>query len=145
MTLSFTRLSWLWRKRKDKEQVSDNSSSNPSSGKRFNDDGNTKSKIKGKSREDRIKIIDEEYDMCLSGSESNGSDWSIGWSEPHAAGFMSSDDKAEAEEDDSFAVLVPCYRHDCGELQENVKNLPSDDSSGGKDYMERWLASLKNL
>ncbi|KAF5206608.1 hypothetical protein FRX31_003812 [Thalictrum thalictroides] len=39
-------------------------------------------------------------------SESDNSDWSIGWMEPHAPGFQTNDGM-----DSSFAVLVPCYGH----------------------------------
>ncbi|KAJ0494707.1 hypothetical protein HanIR_Chr12g0600501 [Helianthus annuus] len=44
------------------------------------------------------------------------SDWSVGWMEPHAPEFFNSDDEdadAGAVADNSFAVLVPCYRNDC--------------------------------
>lgn len=41
---------------------------------------------------------------CSSESESDDSDWSIGWLEPHGPHFDS-----DNESDDSFAVLVPCY------------------------------------
>ncbi|GMH06287.1 hypothetical protein Nepgr_008127 [Nepenthes gracilis] len=69
---------------------------------------------KWQSREER-RMIDREYDVvlvpsdgvCLSGSESDDSDWSIGWLEPHGSEFLSDD-----ETGDSFAVLVPCYRND---------------------------------
>lgn len=69
-------------------------------------------KRKWRSREERR--IDGEYDAvlvppdggCISGSESDDSDWSVGWLEPHGPGFQSDD-----EPDDSFAVLVPCYGH----------------------------------
>ncbi|GFP90688.1 hypothetical protein PHJA_001212900 [Phtheirospermum japonicum] len=99
-----------------------------------------KAKRKWKSREERSKRVDKEHDVvlvpsdgvCLSGSESDESDWSIGWLEPHAPGFQSDDDM-----DDSFAVLVPCYRHDCQEFEENnveylsgVKNSPNGFSDG---------------
>jgi hypothetical protein len=50
--------------------------------------------------------------LFLSASDSNDSDWSIGWLEPHAPDFL-----GDVDADDSFAVLVPCYRHDCKELE----------------------------
>ncbi|KAK4745665.1 hypothetical protein SAY87_011977 [Trapa incisa] len=67
-------------------------------------------KRKWRSREERK--IDREYDIvlvppdagCMSGSDSDDSDWSIGWLEPHGAEFQNDDDS-----DGSFAVLVPCY------------------------------------
>ncbi|KAK9678851.1 hypothetical protein RND81_11G237000 [Saponaria officinalis] len=73
-----------------------------------------KIKKKWRSRDER-KLDREEHDVvvvpndgvCLSGSESDDSDWSIGWLEPHGPDFLSDD-----ETDDSFAVLVPCYRND---------------------------------
>ncbi|GAB2290340.1 hypothetical protein Dimus_024619 [Dionaea muscipula] len=71
--------------------------------------------------------IDKEYDVvlvpsdggCISDSESDGSDWSVGWSEPHAPGFLSDD-----ENDGGFGVLVPCYGRGCGRgiMTENGKN-----------------------
>ncbi|KAI3451243.1 hypothetical protein Pfo_007908 [Paulownia fortunei] len=184
MALSFTRFPWLWLGGKEKEQVSNGSLINsinslgdwgvglrgeaeslkfysvkevdrrvPSSS------SNRKVKRKWKSREERSRRIDKEYDVvlvpsdgvCLSGSESDDSDWSIGWLEPHAPGFQSDD-----EADGSFAVLVPCYRHDCKEVKEKeeepcvpffnaVKNLPIDYSADGTKYMEQWLSSLQNF
>ncbi|XP_073289097.1 uncharacterized protein [Primulina huaijiensis] len=184
MAVSFTRLSWLWLGVKEKEQVSNGSLANslnslsdwglglrgePESLK-FNSvrgvdkrvpSSSRKVKKKWKSREERSRRIDEEYDVVLvpsdgvglSGSESDDSDWSIGWLEPHAPNFQSDD-----EADGSFAVLVPCYRHDCKNLEENseepgvpflsaIKNVPNGYSavSEGKKYMEQWLSSLQNF
>lgn len=51
-------------------------------------------------------IVPSDGGGCISGSESDGSDWSIGWLEPHPHDFCTSDGESE----DSFAVLVPCYR-----------------------------------
>jgi hypothetical protein len=59
--------------------------------------------------------VDREYDMvivpsdgggCLSGSESDDSDWSIGWLEPQATELQT-----DGDPENCFAVLVPCYRH----------------------------------
>ncbi|CAN6224303.1 unnamed protein product [Urochloa humidicola] len=59
--------------------------------------------------------IDREYDMvivpsdgggCLSGSDSDDSDWSIGWLEPQAPELQT-----DGDPENCFAVLVPCYRH----------------------------------
>ncbi|OMO50765.1 hypothetical protein CCACVL1_30268 [Corchorus capsularis] len=80
-------------------------------------------KRKWHSREERK--IDREYDVvlvpsdggCVSGSESDGSDYSIGWLEPHGPGFHSDDDS-----DNSFAVLVPCYGHSQHNMVEDSKN-----------------------
>lgn len=168
MAVSLTRLScWLWGG-KDKEPVSNGSSLNSSSdwglglrelenvkfptvkGAKIAASSTRKVKRKWQSREERR--IDKEYDailvpsdgVCLSGSESDDSDWSIGWSEPHAPDFQSDD-----EADDSFAVLVPCYRYDCKEMEEGpnthfssaIKNLPNKYADG-KKYAEQWLSSL---
>lgn len=183
MSLSFTRFSCLWLAGKDKEQISNGSVINSvnslgewglgfrgeaeslkfysvKGGERrtFSSSSNRKSKRKWKSREERSRMVDKEYDMVLvpsdgvslSGSESDDSDWSIGWLEPHAPDFQSDD-----EVDDSFAVLVPCYRRDCQELQRKedpnmqflsaVKNLPNDYSAGGREYMEQLLSSLQKF
>ncbi|KAG0480051.1 hypothetical protein HPP92_010914 [Vanilla planifolia] len=111
---------------------------------------------KWQSREERKLRIDREYDVvivpsdgdCLSGSEFGGSDWSIGWMEPHTADFQSDD----GDGDNSFAVLVPCYgRDDCydkgnvkshvlGAFTENVES-----SSENPDYVKRWLSSLQDI
>ncbi|KAL2521752.1 uncharacterized protein Fot_25748 [Forsythia ovata] len=180
MALSFTRFSWWWLGGKEKEQVSNGSSMNPTNSlgdwglrgeseslkfysvkganRRMPSSSSTrKVKRKWKSREERR--IDKEYDVvlvpsdgvCLSGSESDDSDWSIGWLEPHASDFL-----GDADADDSFAVLVPCYRHDCKELEEEeeasnkqffsaIKNLPNEYTAEGKKYMEQWLSSLQNM
>ncbi|TKY74436.1 hypothetical protein E2542_SST03197 [Spatholobus suberectus] len=69
--------------------------------------------------------IDREYDVvivqsddgCVSGSESDDSDWSIGWLEPHGTGFSSDDDETH-ETDNGFAVLVPCYGCNYGAMVE---------------------------
>ncbi|XP_058179630.1 uncharacterized protein LOC131298277 isoform X2 [Rhododendron vialii] len=153
MAVSLTRFSWWLWSGKGKEPLSNGSSLNPSSdrGKGMREVDNVKfPSVKGamiaaprtrkvgrkwQSREERrIKSIDKDYDavlvpsdgVCLSGSESDDSDWSIGWLEPHAPDFQSDD-----EGDDSFAVLVPCYRHDCKELEEG----PSS----------HFLSAMKNL
>ncbi|GAB4848795.1 hypothetical protein Ancab_003588 [Ancistrocladus abbreviatus] len=112
-----------------------------------------KVKKKWQSREERR--IDKEYDavlvpsdgVCLSGSESDDSDWSIGWLEPHGSDFLSDD-----ETDDSFAVLVPCYRNDRKgigkgpdhQLLSAIKNLTNQHFNEGQTFMEQWLSSLRN-
>ncbi|KAL6554910.1 hypothetical protein OROGR_006168 [Orobanche gracilis] len=165
MALSFTRLSWWWLGGKATDQVPTGSLINSTnllgecglgfrgepeslkfySNKRGDDkkisSWNSKTKRKWKSREDRrITRIDREHDVvlvpsdgvCLSGSESDESDWSIGWLEPHAPDFQ-----CDHDVDDSFAVLVPCYRHDCHELGRSVEllsgvhNLPNGYSHVG--------------
>ncbi|XP_021714008.1 uncharacterized protein LOC110682082 [Chenopodium quinoa] len=113
----------------------------------------TPRKIKKKwhSREERK--IEREHDVvmvpndgvCLSGSESDDSDWSIGWLEPHGPDFLSDD-----ETDDSFAVLVPCYRRGPVEgpntqFLNTIKNLTSEPFTEGKNLMDQWLSSLQNF
>ncbi|KAK9228556.1 hypothetical protein WN944_021507 [Citrus x changshan-huyou] len=149
MAVSLTRFSWwLWNSNKEKEPVSSGSINSSSSNERaFGDTvtfpstriASTPRKVKKKwqSREERKKM-DKEYDvvlvpsdggLCSSGSESDDSDWSIGWLEPHGADFQTDD-----ESDNSFAVLVPCYRPGCKELEEAsniqllkaIKNLPHE-------------------
>ncbi|CAI9767037.1 unnamed protein product [Fraxinus pennsylvanica] len=185
MALSFTRLSWGWLAGKEKEQVSNGPSLNSinslsdwglgfrgepealkfhtakgSNSRMPPSSSNRKAKGKWKSREERKRRIDKEYDLVVvpsdgvsfSGSESDDSDWSIGWLEPHAPDFQSDD-----EADDSFAVLVPCYRLDCKEIEGEeeeegtaneflsaIRNLPNQYSAEGKKYMEQWLSSFNN-
>ncbi|KAL8550208.1 hypothetical protein ACS0TY_008871 [Phlomoides rotata] len=175
MALSFTRFPWLSFGGKEKEQVPNGSGINSMGEWGFGFRGeklysmkgggggggeglpsSRKSRRKWKSREERSTRIDREYDVVLvpsdgvslSGSESDDSDWSIGWMEPHAPDFQSDD----VADDDSFAVLVPCYRNDCKKMEVPsvrflgaVKNLPNGYSAGGKEYMEQWLSSLQNF
>ncbi|GER47130.1 demethylmenaquinone methyltransferase [Striga asiatica] len=185
MALSCTRFSWLWLGGKAKDQVSNGSSTNsinsldesglglreePESLKLYSMNSNykrippsnsnrKKAKRKWKRRGDSDNRIDREHDVvlvpsdgfCLSESESDDSDWSIGWLEPHDPGFQ-----CDGDVDNSFAVLVPCYRHDCQELEGNefdsgmqflgaVKNRPNGYSDVGREYMERWLSSLEKF
>ncbi|MCL7048020.1 hypothetical protein MKW94_027561 [Papaver nudicaule] len=120
MALAFPQLSWWLCRGKDNETSASSNGSNSSldlnSGAR--EFSSVKmplrrsTKKKWHSRDERR--IDREYDIvivpsdggCLSGSESDDSDWSIGWMEPHGFDFISDD------ETESFAVLVPCYGHD---------------------------------
>lgn len=159
MAVSLTRFSWWLWGNKEKEPVSSSSTLNSSSEWGFAlreretvkfplvkgtnvAASHRKVKRKWQSREQRR--IDREYDVvlvpsdgggCLSGSESDDSDWSIGWLEPHGSEFQSDD-----ESDNSFAVLVPCYRPGCKEVESSnnellsaIKNLP-DEFSSGKSY-----------
>ncbi|PKA63055.1 hypothetical protein AXF42_Ash007851 [Apostasia shenzhenica] len=131
MALGFTRIScWLWGV---KDRESNNCPLYPSpdfpSGFRETDslklpskngDGMRSSsrriKRKWKSREERRLRIDRDLDMvivpsdggCFSGSDSDDSDWSIGWMEPHASDLQSDG----SDRENSFAVLVPCYGRD---------------------------------
>lgn len=158
MALAFTHLSWWLRGGKHQEpKISNGSSLNslPDSGlwepdnlkfplvRRANmASSSRRTKRKWQSREERK--IDREYDVvlvpsdggCVSGSESDDSDYSIGWLEPHGPGFQSDDDV-----DNSFAVLVPCYGHVQDDVVEDstknilgaIMNIP-DRYSAGKSY-----------
>ncbi|CBI19272.3 unnamed protein product, partial [Vitis vinifera] len=111
-----------------------------------------RTKRKWQSREERK--IDREYDVvlvpsdagCVSGSESDDSDWSIGWLEPHGPEFQSDD-----ELDGSFAVLVPCYGRGRNDVVEDankkifstIGNIPDGYSAENGKYMEQWLSSLQ--
>ncbi|XP_057448564.1 uncharacterized protein LOC130740081 [Lotus japonicus] len=166
MAISLPRFPWWFWSGKEKEPVPSGSSLNSSSMKKEGEARKFESLVKGtkiakvkkkwQSREERR--VDREYDVvlvpsdgggCLSDSESEGSDWSIGWLEPHGSDFQSDDD----ESDGSFAVLVPCYRPGCKEVVEAsndellsaIKNLPNEFSSAGNNYMEQWLANLQNF
>uniref|UniRef100_A0A0D9XD73 Uncharacterized protein n=1 Tax=Leersia perrieri TaxID=77586 RepID=A0A0D9XD73_9ORYZ len=68
------------------------------------------------SRDEEEARVDKEFDMvivpsdggggCLSGSESDDSDWAIGWQEK-----LSPELQTDGDPDSCFAVLVRCYRH----------------------------------
>ncbi|MCL7025183.1 hypothetical protein MKW94_020956, partial [Papaver nudicaule] len=134
MALSFPRLSrWLWRG-KDKETTAASNDASPSldlnSGVREPSSAKTPLRRTKKRRSRDERRIDKEYDMvivpadggCLSGSESEDSDWSIGWMEPHGLDFTSDD------EIESFAVLVPCYgRGDGAGTSTRAEDVSVDD------------------
>ncbi|XP_017969393.1 PREDICTED: uncharacterized protein LOC18611459 [Theobroma cacao] len=102
------------------------------------------------------RVVDKECDivvvpsdgMHLSGYESDGPEWSIGWEEPHGPGFQ-----GDGEDDGGFAVLVPCYRPGCKEIVEAsnnqllcaIRNLPNGLSSEGSNSMQQWFSSLQNF
>ncbi|KAK9270891.1 hypothetical protein L1049_026477 [Liquidambar formosana] len=156
MDVAFTQLSWwLWSGKQQEPKISNGSTLNSSPDSGFLeldtvkfplvDRGNMASssrriKRKWQSREERK--IDREYDVvivpsdggCVSGSESDDSDWSIGWLEPHGPGFPSDD-----ETDNSFAVLVQCYGRGRQDVVEDSRNKIlnaignfSDGSPAGK-------------
>jgi hypothetical protein len=147
---------------KEKEPISNGYSVNPSTDwgfglnssvdtVKFSSTTPRKVKKKWQSREERR--IDREYDdvvvvpsdgIGLSESDSDDSDWSIGWLEPHGPDFDS-----DAESDSSYAVLVPCYRPGCKQVVVDqlfcaINNLPNQFTPEGKNYMEEWLSSLPN-
>lgn len=103
---------------------------------------------------------EREYDVvvvpsdggCISGSESDDSDWSIGWFEPHGPDFSS-----ENESENSFAVLVPCYGLPPSEpmplspgvgtprtqlLEAILSNLSNGSSDDSQTYRDQWLSTL---
>ncbi|KAG5251063.1 Homeodomain superfamily protein [Salix suchowensis] len=167
MAVAFTNLSWwLWSGKHQEPRISNGPSLNARPDPDLWESSDTlkfplvqrtnvasssrRVKRKWHSREERK--IDREYDVvlvpsdggCVSGSESDDSDYSIGWLEPHGPEFQSDDDM-----DNSFAVLVPCY----GRVQDNVfedkknslfgaiVNIPDES----KKYMEQWLSSVQNI
>ncbi|KAI3919373.1 hypothetical protein MKW92_029969 [Papaver armeniacum] len=168
MALAFPQLSWwLWRGKANETTTwaasnGSNSSLDLNSGVREFSSVKMplrRSKKKWQSRDERR--IDTEYDIvlvpsdggCLSGSESDDSDWSVGWNEPHGSDFISDD------ETESFAVLVPCYGR--GAAASTSGGDVSVDNSGSSrnqllgaigeltdgcsaEYMEQWLTSLQN-
>lgn len=82
--------------------------------------------------------VDTEFDMVIvpadgismSGSDSEDSDWSVGWFEPHHADFAAENDQLE---NNSFAVLVPCY------------GSPSRCQLEREEPNPAWTAILANL
>ncbi|XP_028802788.1 uncharacterized protein LOC114757974 [Neltuma alba] len=171
MVFSFTRFSCWLRGGKEERSVSKGTTLNASSELGFSQKKRESKKLgkvkeakivpsqeqghrKWKSREE--KRIDREFDVvvvpsdggeCLSGSESDDSDYSVGWREPHGPSFRS-----DEVSDDGFDVLVPCYRYGGKQVESSnkeilsaFKNLPDEFSSGSKKYMEQWLESLKNF
>jgi hypothetical protein len=101
--------------------------------------------------------VDTEFDMVIvpadgismSGSDSEDSDWSVGWFEPHHADFAADNDQLENK---SFAVLVPCYGSPsrCQLQREEpnpawtaiLANLSRQTSQEAKEHLERWLTCL---
>ncbi|KAK9130020.1 hypothetical protein Sjap_010507 [Stephania japonica] len=146
MAVAFTRLSWLFWGAKEREPtITTGSGSGSGSGSKLKSvreqdthhrsltsvNGGSANKVRSKrtkkkwhSREERR--IDREFDVvlvpsdggCASGSESDASDWSIGWMEPHAPDFLSEDDEGES----SFAVLVPCYGRGRNDVASHSRN-----------------------
>lgn len=107
------------------------------------------------------KTVDPEFDLVIvpadgismSGSESDVSDWSVGWFEPHHNGFTT-----ENEIEDSFAVLVPCYGAPSPNMASAARspfkaeeqppwaavlaNLSKHATEENKRHLENWLACL---
>ena len=163
MAVTLTQLSWwLWGGKHQEPKISNGSAlnSSPESGLleldivRFPlvNGGNISSssrrvKRKWHSREERK--IDREHDVvvvssdggCFSGSDSDDSDWSIGWLEPHGPGFQSEEDS-----DDSFAVLVPCYGRGHARMEDNYKGkfldtigkVPNMYAAGKSHFLQKF-------
>lgn len=167
MSLAFPNLSWwLWSGKRKKGKLHNGSSLNSSGESNVLEldvlkfpvagGGNVASdsrRVRRKWRSQEQGKIDKEYDVvlvpsdggCFSDSESaDDSDWSIGWSEPHAPGFLSED-----EIDGGFGVLVPCYGRGHGGKRGSEKNRlgivgsVSDYAAESRKYMEQWLSSLQ--
>lgn len=105
----------------------------------------SRSRDRRRSREDRNwqdKKMDHEFDFVLvpsdgvymSGSESDDSDWSVGWFEPHSASFT------DNEDEEKFQVLVPSYRASAAELNPPIHKSESKDSN-----TPPWASLLSNL
>lgn len=135
MAVAFSQFSWwLWSGKHQDTKIRNRPSKNSST---TSSDVNmlfplmnvasTSKRVKRKWQSRRERKVDKEYDVvlvpsdggCLSGSESDDSDWSIGWLEPHGAGFCS--DADDDDSDDSFAVLVPCYGRGRGDVVNLMK------------------------
>ncbi|KAJ8551124.1 hypothetical protein K7X08_000494 [Anisodus acutangulus] len=170
MALTFTPLSWLlWNGKHQEPKISNGSSLNSSPDSvlwesdtlkfpldRRRDMASSSRRVKRKWQSREERKIDREYDIvivpldggCVSGSESDDSDWSVGWLEPHGPRFHSDDDDL----DDGFAVLVPCYGYGCANVEENAQdkflqamgNLKDIYATENKKYMEHWVSSLRN-
>uniref|UniRef100_A0A7N0TMG2 Uncharacterized protein n=1 Tax=Kalanchoe fedtschenkoi TaxID=63787 RepID=A0A7N0TMG2_KALFE len=170
MAVSFTNFPWWLWNGKEKDKVSSKSGGSSSSVSerglaarepetiKLTKMSSRKVKRKWPSREERR--VDREYEYeydavmvpsdgaCLSGSESDDSDWSVGWLEPHGSDFLTDDD----ELDNTFAVLVPCYRSGCKAVVERpnvqflsaIKGFSNDYSAESKKLTEQWLSSLES-
>ncbi|XP_078149761.1 uncharacterized protein LOC144545080 [Carex rostrata] len=158
MAIALTRLShWILngdakpRKRCPKSPPStDFPSARPASTRIRNRKKRSNSKEKSMDKEHDMVIVPSDGGGCLSGSESDGSDWSIGWLEPHPNDFCNSDDD---DSEDSFAVLVPCYttghanpyplvdRTNAG-FRFAVAIPTREGLSESNEFFEQWLCSL---
>ncbi|XP_074309429.1 uncharacterized protein LOC141643928 [Silene latifolia] len=168
MSGKFPNLSWwLWSGKKKDGKLQNKSSLNSSakSNEReldlLNYDvgggklGSSSKRVSRKRPSREAGNIDKEHDSVVvpsdgggysSDSESDSSDWSIGWSEPHAPGFLSED-----EMDGGFGVLVRCYGRTCEEKPDSNKNSLGSISrvpdvyvtDNHQKHIERWLSSLQ--
>lgn len=78
---------------------------------------------------------------CISGSESDDSDWYIGWFEPHAPYFS-----CENESKNSFAVLVHCYGvpHPSDTVESRRDSLSTGAESPKTQLLDGILSKLSN-
>nr|CAD1845158.1 unnamed protein product [Ananas comosus var. bracteatus] len=115
MSVAFTRLShFLWGKKDHEKKPIPLSDFHPDTGSRI--------------RQILIIIVPRRWmHVGWESDDSDGSDWSVGWLEPHAHEFQ-----CETESDSSFAVLVPCYRRGIGKPEKSVKirSLGASNLSG---------------
>ncbi|KAE8718530.1 Haloacid dehalogenase-like hydrolase superfamily protein isoform 1 [Hibiscus syriacus] len=145
MAVSFSGFPWWFRSvgKKDKQLISNESSLISSSSSSDTVKFQTKiSPSKGKWPVGEKTRVVQSDGLLLSGHESDGPEWSIGWEEPHGPGFQVNDDDGGG-----FAVLVPCYKPGCKELVQGpnnhllsaIKNLSNDFSSEGRDSIQQWF------
>ncbi|GAB4844187.1 hypothetical protein Ancab_037553 [Ancistrocladus abbreviatus] len=166
MSLAFPNLSWWLWSGKQKEPKFQNGSVNSSADLNLweldvlkfpligSNVESTSRRVNQKLHTRKEQKIDGEYDVvlvpsdggCISDSESDDSDWSIGWSEPHAPGFQSDD-----ENDTGFGVLVPCYglgrrnlAVNTNKVRDTIVSISDRYSSESKKHMEQWLSSLQS-
>ncbi|KAK8967568.1 hypothetical protein KSP40_PGU017324 [Platanthera guangdongensis] len=147
MGFGFVRLcNYLWRRITDKgsdSTILSSSSDFPSTDHDFTRFQSRRVERKWpRNREERSVTVDGEYDMvivpsdcgcCGSGSESHGSDWSVGWMEPHAPEFQA--DSGDTESD--FVVLVPCYNN--GGFEKKTGSRQNGFYYGEFDLMHRFI------
>ncbi|KAL2642930.1 hypothetical protein R1flu_010517 [Riccia fluitans] len=107
-----------------------------------------RSRRRGRELEDRSwqeKKRDHEFDFVivppdgcyLSGSDSDDSDYSVGWFEPHSANFT------DNEDEEKFQVLVPSYRSTAIQLSSNNNSTTKSDSK--ESSTPPWASLLSNL
>ncbi|KAE8662844.1 Haloacid dehalogenase-like hydrolase superfamily protein isoform 1 [Hibiscus syriacus] len=121
MAVSLSGFPWWFRSvgKKDKQLILNESSLNSSSSS--SDTVKFQTKIapsKGKRPACEKTRVVQSDGLLLSGYESDGPEWSIGWEEPHGPGFQVDED----DDDGGFVVLVPCYKRGCKELVQGPNN-----------------------
>jgi len=151
---------WLWRRRDSNHRPRPSTSVTTKENPPEQQDAGRRAMRNGRKRFGKVdrRPVDKEVDGFVvpaegedwtSCSDSDESDWSVGWFEPLSSGFTS-----DAESDNSFAVLVPCYgpsshhvvdsRHKQNAKTRSLNTIQSDSPSRDpQKYVEKWLASLK--